>query len=287
MPVPARAHRSTEQPSRPGRVTEPPLRAGRTTEPPAVRAARLSEPPPLSGREHPSRRSSIDHTPLPPPLPYHVADRTSSPARISSGDIELGDETRVDDRPPGLAQTVRRSAPGGLRLPNELDMAAELDTLQRPRIASDDLRKITEPPPTAPIAAVDPLDDLDLETPPPRDPRESTTGRRPIPRGSDDALTPPRTSSATLRPSAPPVRPSVPGLRSPSSPNLSRVGPRRTSSRPPVVSIPPKTSSRPPVVAIPPKHDSHPSGLGLPALPRDSEDEMTMPRDKSPYDDDD
>lgn len=260
MPVPVRAHRSTEPPLRPARATEPPLRASELP-----LSARPSDAPT-------ARRSSLDQTPLPPPLPYHLADRTSSLSRISSGDIDTGDETRIDDRPLGLVHAIQHTAHGGT---NQLDMGAELDTLQRPRIPSDELRKITEPPPTGPVDVVDPLDDL--ETPPPREPGEPVTGRRPIARASDDALTPPRTSAALQRPS-------VPGPRSISSPNLPRVGPR-TPSRPPVVSIPPKTSSRPPVVAIPPKHDSYPPELS--SLPRDSDDEMTMPRDRLPDKDED
>lgn len=243
----------------------------------------------------------MDQTPLPDPVPYHLADRTSRPSRLSSGDIDLTDPTRVEDQPLG-SQGARRisSLIGESRgVPNEVDLASELDTRQRPRIPSDELRKITEPPPTAPLEVVDPLDDLELETPPPRDPSE-IRGRHPLPRGSDDALTPPRISSASLRPS----RPSAPPSR-PSGANLPRVGPPRTSSRPPVVAIPPKTSSRPPMVSIPPKHDSRPPGSQPPArlravppappgarsgmsrIQRDSEDEMTRPRDRSPYDDDD
>lgn len=246
----------------------------------------------------------MDHTPLPDPVPYHLADRTSRPSRLSTGEIDLTDPTRVEDRPLGSEGARRISSLIGESrgVPNEMDLASELDTRQRPRIPSDELRKITEPPPTAPLDVVDPLDDLDLETPPPRDTNE-IRGRHPLPRGSDDALTPPRISSASLRPSRP-SRPSAPPLR-PSGANLPRVGPPKTSSRPPVVAIPPKTPSRPPLVSIPPKHDSNPPGTlpptrlravppqppgarpGMSRIQRDSDDEMTRPHDKSPYDDDD
>src|SRR5690606_10523267 len=83
---------------------------------------------------------------------YHMADRTSRPSRLSSGDIDLTDPTRVEDHPLG-AHGARRisSLIGESRgVPQEMDLSSELDTRQRPRIPSDELRKITEPPPAAP-----------------------------------------------------------------------------------------------------------------------------------------
>lgn len=255
--------------------------ASRQTTPMATRAPTRARPPApqdllRSRPSEPPRRSSVDVTPLPEPVPYHLADRTSQPNRISSGSIDIpGDETRVDDHPAGLAQAARRisSLIGESRgVPEEMDLSAELDTRQRRRIRSEELDKIAAPPPTVPLDRADPLDDL--MTPPPRDSADQVTGRQPVlqppPRGSDDALTPPPRTS----------RPSLP-----------RVGPPRTGSRPPVVSIPPKTSSRPPaVVSIPPKTSSRPPGPpprpGASTMPRDSEDELTLPRDRL-HDDDD
>jgi hypothetical protein len=265
--------------------------AGRAILGPDLRDPRASEP---------GRRSSLDETPLPAAIPYHLIDPTSQPNKISSGDIELSDDTRVEERPMGLAHAAPRIS--GLiadtrGIPSEVDLSAELDTRQRPRIDPAVLDKVAQPPP----AVRDALDEL---TPPPED---AVTDRRdalaPGPRGSDDALTPP-------------PRPSHPALRTSHS-SLPRIGPPRTSSRPPVVSIPPKTSSRPPVVAIPPKVSSRPSDPnttpashppsptpapvgrlrprppgepgplprpGLSKIARDSEDEMTQPRERTDAD---
>ena len=234
----------------------------RSPDPRDLVASRPSEPP---------RRSSMDVTPLPHPVPYHMVDPTSQPTKVSSLDLDLPgiDDTRVDEHPRGLAHAARRIS--GLisesrGIPEEMDLSAELDTRQRRRIESSELSKIAKPPPTVPLDRIDPLDDL--MTPPPRDSADPVTSRRsavgPLPRGSDDALTPP-----------PPRT---------SHPSLPRIGPPRTSSRPPVVSIPPKTSSRPPVVSIPPKTSSRPPALHK--FARDSEDELTQPRDRSDDDDD-
>jgi hypothetical protein len=257
------------------------------------RADRDSPVPPRPARpsEAPPRRSSLDHTPLPPPMPYHMADRTSQPSKISSGDIDFPD-TRPEQRPPGMQGGRRISSLINDRVPHEVDVTAELDTRQRPRIASDELRKITEVPPSGPLDEV--LDELDeMATPAPelrgRDSNIATELRdhiSPTPRGSDDALTPP------------------PGRRS--SGSLPRIGPPKTKSRPSIVSIPPKHDSIPPGV-LPPKHDSRPPGMSgnvlgkmrpgpsvpppprpaMPKIRRDSDDEMTQPHDKSPYDNDD
>ena len=231
-------------------------------------------------------------------MPYHVADRTSQPSKISSGDLQDDSDTRPEMNPPGLAGAARRisSLIGDTRgVPSEVDLSAELDTRQRRRIDSDELNKIAQPPP--PPQSRPPIEDydLDLDTPPPRSSDDLLTDQRgglvPTPRGSDDALTPPSRRS---------------------TPSLPRIGPppSRTSSRPPVVAIPPKTPSRPSIVSIPPKSDSRPPGAlspgssppgklrpppgrtppsrpAMPKIARDSDDEMTQPRDKSPYDDDD
>src|SRR5690606_21687535 len=123
----------------------------------APRPARSTDAPRPSRPTDAPRRSSMDHTPLPDPVPYHLADRTSRPSRLSSDDIDLTDPTRVEDQPLG-SQGARRisSLLGESRgVPQEMDLSSELDTRQRPRIRSDELRKITEPPPTAPLDVVD------------------------------------------------------------------------------------------------------------------------------------
>jgi hypothetical protein len=262
----------------------------------------------------------MDETPLPNPMPYHLADRTSQPDRISSGDLD--DVTRVDDSPSGLAHAARRIS--GLisdsrGIPHEVDLSAELDTRQRRRIEAAELNKIAKPPPTIPIQRIDDLDEL--ETPPPPDfdlddgfPTDRQRGLSPQPRGSDDALTPARTSSRDIvHPPRTSSRDIIQPPRTSSRDSLPRVGMGRTPSRPSgVISIPPKTPSRPPgVIAIPPKPPSRPPGAltppggsplarvrpgppgppprpAMPKIPRDSESELTKPRDRgAPNRDDD
>lgn len=267
----------------------------------------------------PGRRSSFESTPLPQPLPYHLADRTSQPSRVSSGDIDLDDATRVDPSPTGLAQAARRIS--GLisdsrGVPSELDMSAELVTRERPRIDPVELDKVAAPPPTVPVP-LERLDELDdMTTPPPGDLDDMLLHR------SSDALTPPPRGGDDLHGRA--SRPSDDSLGRPSRPSMPRIGPPRTSSRPPaVVSIPPKTSSRPPgsmtappaakrptpsvppmpsrpAPSVPPPAGSPvaklrplaaPSGPSarpaMPKIPRDSESELTRPRDRGAPDDDD
>jgi hypothetical protein len=256
----------------------------------------------------------MDETPLPDPVPYHLVDRTSQPSRVSSGDID--DVTRVDDGPAGLAHAARRISSlinDSRGVPSEMDLSAELDTRQRRRIDPNELNKLGGPPPTVPIERVlDELDDLETPPPPEMDLDEAlATGPQrtlmPHPRGSEDALTPARTSSRDIVPP-----------RTSSRDSLPRVGMSpKTPSRPSgVISIPPKTPSRPPggVVAIPPKTPSSPPrppprpGAALtppggsplaklrpgppprpamPKIPRDSENELTKPRDRGAPDRDD
>ncbi len=248
----------------------------------------------------------MDQTPLPKPMPYHLADPTSQPNKISRGELVLDDDaTRVDPAP---GEIERRSSgrfdAGGV--PKAMDLSAELDTRQRPRIESEELQKISKPPPTTPVDRLDEiLDDL-VTPPPPPDIDDMMTDQRhalrPHPRGSDDALTPPRTSSRDI---------AVPLSRASSRDSLPRIGHSpKTSSRPPgVIAIPPKPPSKPPgSITSPPKSSpaSPPGSLtppggtpiarvrpgppprpGMSKIPRDSEDELTKPRDRGVIDDDD
>jgi len=87
----------------------------------------------------PVRRSSssFDETPLPHPLPYHEADPTTlSHEKISDPALPMAE---------GLAS----------RLGESLDLSAELETRQRPRIDSSELDKISGPPPTAPVERIE------------------------------------------------------------------------------------------------------------------------------------
>lgn len=273
---------------------------------PNVPSLRPPTKPPASAAP---RRSSFDETPLPKPIPYHVSDPTSQPNRVSSGDIDLpaseGAETRPGEEPrrttTGLAQAARRIS--GLisdtrGVPQEMDLAAELDTRQRRRIESEELRKIEQPPPTVPIERIDDDDDEDnikthggrnddlatdrVEslTPPPRGSNTDDLFTPP-PRGSEDAITPP------------PLTGAMPERQTPLPP------PPRPSRPPPIVAIPPKTpipsiakprtpqssnaplgdsvtKLRPPPPPGPPQPPSRP---GMARIPRDSDEELTNPRD--------
>ncbi len=137
-------------------------------------------PPPPS---EPMRRSSV--TPLPRPIPYHVADPTIAADRVAPDELDLptveGAQTRPgdEDRPgtsSGLAHAARRiSGLIACELParevDDVDLSAELETRQVPRISSQELDKISQPPPTVPVERVpDPDDDEDAVTPVPAEP---------------------------------------------------------------------------------------------------------------------
>ena len=104
----------------------------------------------------PERQSALDQTPLPTALPYHVADPTTHSLqrisdRFSDSDLPAveGADTRPGKEAPsepaavtGLASAARRIS---ARLIGE-DLADELDTRQRPKIESSEIRKIALPP---------------------------------------------------------------------------------------------------------------------------------------------
>ena len=141
-----------------------------------------------SGRA--SRRSSMDETPLPRAVPYHVHDPTTSMiSKLSETDLVTGVErpsiatdpdpidtelTRVadDTRPSvrGLANAARRISDtlSGAFNVRPVDVTAELETRQRPKIESAEAERLSRPPPTVPFQRAD-LDepDEDAETPPP------------------------------------------------------------------------------------------------------------------------
>jgi len=92
------------------------------------------------------RQSASDLTPLPVPLPYHIADPTARLLeKISLSEIDL---------PP-----LRPGSEDPIPEVHHDDLAVELDTRRRPRIETGQLAKISGPPPTAPMARVD-LEDL-------------------------------------------------------------------------------------------------------------------------------
>jgi hypothetical protein len=115
------------------------------------------------------RRSSLDETPLPGPLPYHVADPTtrslkklSSPVldanrKLSSPELDgtftlpelkaVGTPANIEERGGrggvevglGGAETARATSDG--------DLGSQLETRKRPRIEKAELAKIARPPP--------------------------------------------------------------------------------------------------------------------------------------------
>jgi len=154
--------------------------------PPRVAAKPVTIPPPM-----PSRRSSMEETPLPRPVPYHVHDPTSGAQKISLSDLPTveGADTRPGSEP-GVRQSVEGLASAARRITRTLsgdpdvDVAAELDTRQRPRVEPEEAARLSEPPPTVPTEriALDEVDD-DATTPVPlgaRDPEEELTNPRDV-----------------------------------------------------------------------------------------------------------
>jgi len=146
----------------------------------------------------PERRSSHDETPLPGPLPYHVADPTTKNVKkLSEADLPTaegvktrpGSEDHTRPEVTGMANAARRISASLIASTDEhglyetLDITAELETRQRPRIESSELVKISRPPPTAPVQRVDFDEAL---TPPPGD---GVVSRG---RDTDEELTRPR-----------------------------------------------------------------------------------------------
>lgn len=111
----------------------------------------------------PPRRSSMDETPLPGPLPYHVADPTTrSLPKLSSLDIPNPPSERrkpaSDDgtfQPPELPKAKLPPPPD--------DLSGELETRQHVRLTESELNKLLTPSPdgfddapTTPPAAPEP-----------------------------------------------------------------------------------------------------------------------------------
>jgi len=166
---------------------------GATLSRPSIPPSRPSIPPsrPIPPPTEPNRRSSLDETPLPRPIPHHVMDPTSQKYRVS--DRELSFPLPPGDRTP--------TPPPSNAVPtSQIDAAAEVETRQRPRIRTDQLAKLDEA--TVPGGEAD---DAERPSPMPRDtpvvrmsplPRDSPAVRLtriPIARDSDsdDLLTEP------------------------------------------------------------------------------------------------
>lgn len=150
------------------------------TAPPAAAKAGVSIPMPARrDTKPPASRSSnrIDETPLPVPIPYHIADPTTKNLKklsevdlLPTPDPDDREDTQTRpshvDKASGIANAARRISNALVKTPD--DLSAELDTRQRPRIETDQLEKIAHPPPTVPIERLDIIDDDDdIKTAPP------------------------------------------------------------------------------------------------------------------------
>jgi hypothetical protein len=148
----------------------------------------------------PKRRSSMggvaDPTPLPRAIPYHVADPTSAAQKVSSRDLDLPTTEDAETRPgevprpqvSGLAEAARHIS--GLLGDNvheiEIDLADALETRKVPKLDTEQMRKISAPPPTIdtppePITAIPESDDA---IPAPRDTDDDMTSPRDLPHGT-------------------------------------------------------------------------------------------------------
>jgi hypothetical protein len=146
-PGPAPSRPATE-PAPPSAVTgrlplEPPARSSPPTTPPVLSPSRWSSRDSIS-QGVPKRRSSMEETPLPHPLPHHIHDPTARNRRVDPDELETNPRQR---------QVERRSK----ELKKDEDLARELDTRPHRRIKSDELQKIDKPPPTIELAKI--LDD--------------------------------------------------------------------------------------------------------------------------------
>ena len=195
------------QPPKPRAASQPPVAAALISRPLVPSPAGVKTPPrpppvrtpPVGLPAEKSTGGSIPgvprrtpgelDTPLPNPVPYHVADPTSSPMKVPPDDPgdpddsgNTGDQASREDsvvtrpggdpaeRPglTGLAQAARRIS--GLIAQDQLpsqhdDLLVELDTRQVPRLSVEDLEKVSLPPPTVPVEMVDEDDLRDLATP--------------------------------------------------------------------------------------------------------------------------
>jgi hypothetical protein len=178
--------------------TPPPPETQKTLPPPIAQGTRVPRPTPRVPM--PAARSSnrLDETPLPQPVPYHVADPTTRGLKKLS-EVDLlptpdpdpddlpvsedaktrpGSESGVKEPPKpnvkGIANAARRISSALLPTPppgtgpSQDDLSAELDTRQRPRIETGELARIAHPPPTVPVERIEIIgkddDDDDAET---------------------------------------------------------------------------------------------------------------------------
>lgn len=161
------------------------LEGPKTPAPPPTPPKQPPPRPPISAEPAPPRRaevlltrlSTLDETPLPKALPYHVADPTSGRIpKISTRDLESSGEQEHLTNPVGRGSS------------SEI-----VDTTQRKRISTAEMRK---------LSATEPM----LRSTPDPDADESLTHPMTrIPDAPDEADDPPRLPPPTVRTSSAPV----------------------------------------------------------------------------------
>ena len=185
-PPPAASRAATAPPPPPAAAArlplEPPARrsSGQTTNPDAARRSSVPTNPDLG------RRSSGEMTPLPKAIPHHLYDPTGRNKRISADDIDSHD-TNPDAHPrartpssAGLAEAARKIT--GM-INRDEDVSNPMDTRPVRKIKSEELRKLTQPPPTGEIQR---LSDEEILT----QPHDAVT--KPGASHEDEELTTPR-----------------------------------------------------------------------------------------------
>lgn len=137
----------------------------------------------------PARHSPMDLTPLPVPLPYHIADPTTRLLdKISASELELPGAPQRPDSEEATHPEYNRAI-AAMEASHDDDLAGELDTRRRPRIETGQLAKISGPPPTVPVMLVD-LDDDSVATLPPPPTRSEAMAI--VTQHADDEKTMPR-----------------------------------------------------------------------------------------------
>ena len=98
--------------------------------------------------------SSFEVTPLPAPLPYHVAYPTATIPKISAADLplSLSEELGAYPQIAGIANAARQISASLIAASHQTDdpdddVSGELQTRRLPRITAEQLRKIAGPPP--------------------------------------------------------------------------------------------------------------------------------------------
>lgn len=181
---------------------EPPPEPRRSPPPAAYRPSppRIPLPPEPHHRAEPERRSSGRVTPLPEPLPYHVADPTmSSQPRLQRSDLppSLQEELASYPEIAGIANAARQISASLLAASRREDeddaaddAAGELDTTKFPRGHLDDLDLFLQPPPLEPppLEPVEPIESIESIEPGDHALRELDA--------EDDPTLPPRSSDA-------------------------------------------------------------------------------------------